>query len=268
MDYETLNVRAEGEVLFVRLNRPERMNAFNFMMIDEFRHLFQDLYTRRDMRVVVLGAEGKTFSAGIDLSGATPPGEAPPAHSIKGSLDRQRSIADIVTAMRRCPQPIVTLINGPAVGMAFAVCLASDVRIATPTARMNVAFVKIGLSGCDIGVSYFLPRLVGAAAASEFMLTGRFIGAERARELNLVAKIVPQEELEAEGRAYAADMLRVSPLGLRLTKEALNFALDAPGLEAVIAMEDRNQVLCSGGADHMEGIRAVLEKRDPVWTQV
>jgi enoyl-CoA hydratase len=266
MDYETLQVREENRILYVTLNRPEKLNAFNYMMIREFRALFQELYLRRDVRVVVLSAAGKAFSSGIDLSGATDPGEARQP-GVLGSLDLQRSFADLVVHMRRCPQPIIATIQGPAVGLAFALLLACDVRIATPLARMNVAFVKIGLSGCDIGVSYFLPRLVGAAAASEFMLTGRFISADRAKELNLVTKIVAQEDLEAEARAYANDMLRVSPLGLRLTKEALNFALDAPSLEAAIAMEDRNQVMLSGGADHMEGIRSVLEKRDPVWTQ-
>jgi enoyl-CoA hydratase/carnithine racemase len=165
--------------------------------------------------------------------------------------------------MRRCPQPVIALVNGAASGGGFALALASDVRVATPSARMNAAFIRVGLSACDVGVSYFLPRMVGSSVAAEYMLTGRFIGAERARELGLVSRIVKPEDMEAEARALAGDMLRATPLGLRLTKEALNHAIDAQGLEAVIAMEDRNQVLCARDDNFREGIAAFLEKRAP-----
>lgn len=178
-------------------------------------------------------------------------------------MDFQRGVAEIVIAMRRCPQPIITLVKGAASGGGFALALASDVRIATADARMNAAFIRIGLSACDIGVSYFLPRMVGASVAAEYMLTGRFIEADRARELGLINRIVPPEALEAEARLFVADMLQATPLGLRLTKEALNHAIDAGGLEAVIAMEDRNQVLTSQDENFKEGIAAFLEKRPP-----
>ncbi len=138
-------------------------------------------------------------------------------------------------------------------------------HIATPRTRMNAAFIRIGLSACDIGVSYFLPRMVGSSVAAEYMLTGRFIEAERAYQLGLVSRVVAPEALEAEGTAFAKDMLNATPLGLRLTKEALNHAIDAGDLEAVIAMEDRNQILCAQDDDFGEGVRAFLEKRQPVY---
>ena len=112
-------------------------------------------------------------------------------------------------------------------------------------------------------MSYFLPRLVGSAAASEYMLTGRFIDAERGLKLGLLSKVVANDKLDDEGRAYVKDMLHATPLGLRLTKEALNHAIDAQSLEAAIAMEDRNQILCAQGEDFREGISAFLEKREP-----
>ena len=99
---------------------------------------------------------------------------------MSAGLVSQRQISEIVIAMRRCPQPIVALINGAASGGGFALALASDIRIATPSTRMNAAFIKLGLTACDIGVSYFLPRMVGSLVAAEYMLTGRFITAERA----------------------------------------------------------------------------------------
>ena len=260
MSYQTLDVRLEGECLWVTLNRPDQLNAMNRTLVNELRGLFQELYWRRDVRVVVLTGAGRAFCAGLDLK-ERDQGNAP--RTTETALDGQRGIAEIVIAMRRCPQPIVAMVNGAASGGGFAIALASDVRIATPETRMNAAFIRIGLSACDIGVSYFLPRMVGSSVAAEYMLTGRFIDAERARELGLVSKIVAREELEGEARAFVADMLHATPLGLRLTKEALNYAIDANGLEAVIAMEDRNQVLTSQDENFREGITAFLEKRAP-----
>jgi enoyl-CoA hydratase len=128
---------------------------------------------------------------------------------------------------------------------------------------MNAAFIRIGLSACDIGVSYFLPRLVGVSVASELMLTGRFINAERALRVGLVSDVVADDKLAEAAQVYLKDMLTTSPLGLRMTKECLNMSVDAGSLEAAIAMEDRNQILCAQTQDFPEGIRAFLEKRDP-----
>jgi len=260
MDYEHLIVEARGEALWVTMNRPERLNALNRGMVEELRDLFTGLYWRHDeVRVVVLKGAGDNFCAGLDLKERGNSGGGGPGAGLIG----QRRISEIVIAMRRCPQPIIALVNGAASGGGFALALASDLRIATPDARMNAAFIRIGLSACDIGVSYFLPRMIGASAASEYMLTGRFIDAERGRELGLIAKIVEPDALEAEARAYLKDMLHATPLGLRLTKEALNHAIDAQSLEAAIAMEDRNQILAAQGENFREGVAAFLEKREP-----
>lgn len=140
----------------------------------------------------------------------------------------------------------------------------ADVRLATPDARMNAAFIRIGLSGCDVGVSCFLPRVVGSSVAAELMLTG-FLTAPRALALGLVSQVAPLEELKTEAEALVADMLRASPLGLRLTKDALGLSLDAGGMEAVIATEDRNQVLCAVTEDCREAKAAFIEKREPVY---
>lgn len=131
---------------------------------------------------------------------------------------------------------------------------------------MNAAFIRIGLSACDIGVSYFLPRLVGVSVASELMMTGRFINAERAERVGLVSEVVEDEKLEEAAAPYIEEMLTTSPLGLRLTKECLNMSVDAGSLEAAIAMEDRNQILCAQTNDFREGISAFLGKRKPDYT--
>jgi enoyl-CoA hydratase len=255
-----LLTRVDGDVLHVTMNRPEQLNAMNRELVDGLRTLFTELYWRRDVRVVILTGAGRAFCAGLDLK-SWDIGES--RASTADGLDGQRRIAEIVIAMRRCPQPIIALVNGAASGGGFALALASDVRIATPAAKMNAAFIRIGLSACDIGVSYFLPRMVGSSVAAEYMLTGRFFTPEKALALGLVSAVVAPDALEAEGATLADEMLHASPLGLRLTKDALNHAVDAGGLEAVIAMEDRNQVLTARDENFGEGVRAFLEKRRP-----
>ena len=257
-----LDLRQDGDVVWATLNRPERLNALSRELVTALREFFVGLYWRRDVRVVVLQGAGGAFCAGLDLKERAPENAD---RTVRAGLTAQRSISEIVIAMRRCPQPIVACIDGAASGGGFALALASDVRIATARARMNAAFIRIGLSACDIGVSYFLPRMVGSSVAAEYMLTGRFIDAERARELGLISRIVPAEQLEAEAQGFVTDMLHATPLGLRLTKECLNYAIDAQGLEAAVAMEDRNQILCSQDGDFGEGVRAFLEKRPPVY---
>ena len=259
-----LELRQDGDVVWATMNRPERLNALSRSLVTELREFFVGLYWRRDVRVVVLQGAGDAFCAGLDLKER---GDPQGARSIGAGLTRQREISEIVIAMRRCPQPIIACIDGAAAGGGFALALASDVRIATPRARMNAAFIRIGLTACDIGVSYFLPRMVGSSVAAEYMLTGRFIDAERAYQLGLISRIVAKDQLEAEAQGFVDDMLHATPLGLRLTKEALNHAIDAQGLEAVIAMEDRNQILASSDGDFQEGVRAFQEKRKPNYTK-
>jgi enoyl-CoA hydratase/carnithine racemase len=252
----------------VTLNRPDSLNALDPALIDELNIYFQSLQRNRDTRVVVLKGAGASFCAGLDLKHAMAKRagrqEMP---GVTESLDSQRRIADIVMLMRRCPQPIIALVQGAAAGGGFALALAADIRIATTSARMNCAFIKLGLGGCDIGTSYFLPRLVGVSIASELILTGRFIHAARALAVGLVSDVVEEGGLETAAAPYIEAMMMASPVGLRLSKECLNMAVDAGSMEAVIAMEDRNQVLCSRSEDFEEGIRAFMDKRKPVYVR-
>jgi len=264
MNYESIEVKREGGLAWLTLNRPERLNAMNPQLVGELAHYFQSLYTDRETRVVVLRGAGKAFCAGLDLK--EPASEVDQDSSVSGALRGQRRISQLPILMRRAPQPFIACVQGAACGGGFALALASDVRIAGESMRMNAAFIRIGLSACDIGVSYLLPRLVGASLASELMLTGRFIHAKRAAALGLVSKVVPDDQLEQEGRALAEEMLATTPVGLRLTKECLTASIDAPCLEDAIAMEDRNQVIAAQSKDFREGVAAFLEKRPPKYT--
>ena len=171
-------------------------------MMLELQHYFGELYTDHSVRVVVIPARAAGSAPGSISRKTRRRGTGPVA-----GLRVQRRVSEIVMRMRRAPQPIIALINGPASGGGFALALASDIRIAAPAARMNAAFIRIGLTACDVGVSYFLPRLVGSALASELLLTGRFIDAERAQRVGLVSQVVAQDELLAAGRTMAQEIL-------------------------------------------------------------
>lgn len=251
MTYSTIEITHEGPLDWLTLNRPDRLNTITPLMCEELQHYFETLQRKLEVRVVLLRGAGRAFCAGYDLREAEPVSAGP----IMG-LNVQRQVSEVYLRMRRCPQPIVCLAHGATTGGGLAFALASDVRIVSRDVKMNVAMVKIGLTGCDVGISYFLPRAVGQSVAAELMMTGRFINATRALGLGLVSEVVEPEALEAAGRAMAEDMLKTSPLGLRLTKEGLRFAVDAPSLEAAVAMEDRGQILCASAGFFEEGIAA------------
>ena len=250
-----------GEIEILTLNRPEALNAVSPEMAEALGAYFAGLARRPDVRVVILRGEGRAFCAGADLSSAAfaPPG----AGRARRQMAMQTLYSAIPRLMRAAPQPIIALVQGAACGAGFSLALAADVRIAGPQARMNAAYLRVGVGGCDMGSGYLLPRLVGLSLASELLLTGKFIDAARSLRSGLVSEVVPQEELLAAGLAMAREMLLASPMGLRMTKETLNLAVDAPGLEVGLALEDRQQVLLLETADHVEAVAAFKERRPP-----
>jgi enoyl-CoA hydratase len=158
---------------------------------------------------------------------------------------------------------VIAAVNGAASGGGLALALASDVRVAAASARFNVAFVRIGLSGCDIGVSWLLPRLVGASRAFELLLTGRLIDAEEADRIGLVSRVVPDGSVVDAAVEIAGQIAANSPLGVWMTKEVMWSNLEVPSLQAGIDLENRTQILSSFTEDHREALAAFLEKRPP-----
>ncbi len=263
-DDSPLLVEHHGAIDLLTLNRPAALNALDLPLIDALTAYFTAAQLRTDCRVVLIRGAGKCFSAGGDLNSAafvTPgPGRAQRQYAM------QRHYSQVVRLMRNCPQPIIALMHGVACGGAFSLALAADVRIAAPDARMNAAFMRIGLGGGDMGSSYLLPRLIGMSNAAEILMSGRFVSADRARAIGLVSEVVDFDALLDTGMALARDMMMASPMGLRLTKEGLNAALAMPGLEAAMAFEDRQQVVLSETADHTEAVQAFRERRAPNWS--
>jgi enoyl-CoA hydratase/carnithine racemase len=255
--WQTFRIEKRGAADWLTLDRPDSLNAMNARMIDELADYFAALGNDRATRVVVLRGAGKAFCAGLDLREM---GEMITGLDMPARLAFQQRLSSIFVAMRRCPQPIVCLLQGAATGGGFALAVGSDIRYCTADARMNAAFIKVGLSGCDVGMSYRLPRLVGASVAAELLLTGSFLDAVRAQSLGFVSGVVAAEELEAAGERVVQQLLQADPVGLALTKQGLEVGLAAASLESAIANEDRQQTLLSGEQGFRSRILAFLAK--------
>lgn len=247
----------------ITLNRPDKLNAMTSEMVELLHESLSSVGRDREVRVVILTGAGRGFCAGLDLGGY---GEAP-GYEWKGSVERgfavQKHIASLIPRLRSLPQPVIAAVNGPAVGGGFALVLGSDIRIAATTARFNAAFIRIGLSACDIGTSWLLPRLIGAARAQELMLTGRLFDAEEALRIGLLVDVVPNEVLLDAALAKAEEIRLNTPLGVALTKEGMWSALEIPGLQAAIDLENRQQIMASFSDDAREMRRAKSEGRPP-----
>jgi enoyl-CoA hydratase/carnithine racemase len=241
-DYETILYEVRDDVGLLTLNRPERINAINEAMIVELEEFWAARKNDSDVRVIVLaGAGEKGFCAGIDLKDTM----STLVEADLGIMYKlQARISRLILAMRQAPQPIIGTIHGAAVGGGLSFAVGCCIRIISPDARFGAAYINVGLGGADCGSSYFLPRLIGAGRAYEYMLTGDFMDAETALSLGMVSRIVPRDKLLDEALELAAKMCRKNPLGLKLTKEAINCNLDAAGLEQALNLEDRNQALC------------------------
>ncbi|MHA1784794.1 MAG: enoyl-CoA hydratase/isomerase family protein [Candidatus Helarchaeota archaeon] len=275
MQFETINFELRDNGLgILTLNRPDRLNAISFRMVEELHELFNHLMVNLDCRVLIMRGAGRAFSAGLDLKESSilamkrKPEKYKQFHFldvpevVKAKMYFQWRISQIIVKMRRISQPIIAIIQGPASGGGFAFVMSADVRIATRDARFNNAFIKIGVSGADMGSCYFLPRLIGLSRAAEILYTGRFFDGIEAEKIGFVSRIVKQDKLFDTAVELASDMLNKSPLGLRMTKEAINLSLDSPSLETMIQLENRTQVVCASSKDAEEGVISFFEKRD------
>jgi enoyl-CoA hydratase len=227
----------------ITLNRPERLNALDFQLTADLHDALDAVGADSECRVVVLTGAGRGFCAGLDLKdfGTPPaPGEHPHVHA---GIGGQEFMANLTVHMRSTPQVIVAAVNGAAYGGGLGIAAAADLRIAAESATFCSAFIRTGLTGTDIGVSYTLPRLLGASRAFDLMLTGRAIDAAEAERLGLVSRVVADDALLAETIALASQIAGYTGLGLRMTKEVMWANLDAPNMSAAIALENRNQAI-------------------------
>ena len=251
--------RPNGIVLLT-LNRPETLNAMSDELVAELHKTLDGLAEDETCRAIVLTGAGRGFCSGHDLSAFGG------RWTVPGGMRVQEAFANLTVRLRSVPQPVVAAVNGPAAGGGLALALASDTRICSRSARFNAAFVRLGLSGCDVGVSYLLPRTVGPTVAFEMMLTGRLIDAEEAERVGLVLRVVSDDEVVDAALAVAEQICSNAPFGVRMTKQVMWSNLDAPSLEAAIELENRTQILAAMTKDHLEAVAAFTGKRPAAFT--
>jgi enoyl-CoA hydratase/carnithine racemase len=249
-------------VATITLNRPDRLNALTFEVYSELRDTFAALDTEPGVRSIVLTGAGRGFCSGGDVEDII---GALFGRSPEGLLEFTRMTCDVVANMRRCRRPIVAALNGTVAGAGAVLATASDVRFAAESARIAFLFVKVGLSGADMGVSWMLPRLVGQGNASELLMTGDFITAQRAYEMGLYQRVLPQEQLLPEAMAFAEKLARGPADALAVSKQAI--ALESTmTLEEALDHEARVQAELMVHPNYREAYEAFRAKRSPTFT--
>jgi len=257
MSYRSFVFESSDGIATIRLNDPDRLNALTFETYGELEKIMADLAQDNDVKIVVLTGTGKGFCSGgsvNDIIGKLV--------QMKGDelYNFTRMTCNVVKNMRNLKKPIIAVVNGIAAGAGAMLMLASDLRIFSDKARAAFLFVKVGLSGADMGALYLLPRIVGLGKATELIYFGDTIDAQEAHRIGLANRVVPREKLMEE--AYAlAHRLKDGPLyALGVTKELLNFEANVD-LETALEMEAKAQARCMETPDFMEGYRAFIEKR-------
>ena len=248
-----------GPVVTLRLDRPQALNALTFEVYRELTDTFRALAGREGVRVVVLTGTGRAFCTGGDVRDII--GELL-GRDEKALLEFTTLTCDLIRAMRALPRPIVASLNGTVAGAGAALALASDFRLAADTAKIAFLFVKVGLSGADMGAAHLLPRLIGLGRATELLMTGDFIDAAEAFRIGLYNRVVPAAELPAATAALTDGLVRGPLAGLAATKAALEAEVDMD-LEAALQAEARVQAGLMRGPDFREGFEAFTERRPP-----
>jgi enoyl-CoA hydratase/carnithine racemase len=251
----------EDGVSTVTFNRPDRLNALTFEVYADLRDLLGELPHRDDVRVLVITGEGRGFCSGGDV------------HEIigrllemdpQGLLDFTRMTGSVVQRMRECPLPIIAAVNGVAAGAGAVIALAADLRLLARSASFAFLFTKVGLAGADMGSAYLLPRLIGLGLATELLLLGESVSAERAAEIGL-GSVVEDAELASQAHELARRLADGPALAYSSTKMLLTRELDM-GLGPAIELEAFTQALLMKSEDHAEFYRAFLDGREPKWT--
>ncbi|MCM3869388.1 MAG: enoyl-CoA hydratase family protein [Pyrinomonadaceae bacterium] len=251
--------RTDTGVATITLNRPERLNALTFEVYRELTDTFADLRDEKDVRVVVVTGSGRAFCSGGDVHDII--GELF-ARNMEGLLEFTRMTCDLIHNIRTLPKPVIASLNGTTAGAGACIALASDIRIASDEAKIAFLFVKVGLSGADMGAAHLLPRVVGLAKATELLLTGDFISASEAERIGLYNQVVADGELESVTREFAERLARGPAFALAKTKEMLNREIDM-SLGAALECEAQAQAICMQHADYKEAYEAFVAKRPP-----
>jgi len=254
--------RPHPEITLLTLNRPEKLNALSFDVVEELHGALDELAADNSSRVVVLTGAGRGFCSGLDLTAIGPSPAAAGLSGPRSGMRSQERIAKLPLKLRRLHQPVIAAVNGPAYGGGFALALACDLRLAAASARFCVQFIKVGVGGCDIGISYTLPRLIGAARGFELMLTAREVDASEALELGVVTDVVPDGLVVDRAMELAELICGYTPFGVEMTKQVMWANLDAANLESALHLENRTQILAGTSGEILEAAAAFVDRKD------
>jgi enoyl-CoA hydratase len=258
---------ARDGVAVVTMDDEARYNALSTTMVSDLKQAFAALRDARDVRAVVLTGAGRGFCAGANMTGGD---ELPPSARDRGPVGlvqmAQEHLAELMLSIREARQPVVAAVHGAAVGGGLALTLVSDLRDASDDAFFASHFIKVGLSSCDVGTSYLLPRIVGSTLAAELMLTGRRFHAEEALRIGLLNRLTTRAELLDTAVNLAALIAENNEFGVYMTKLGLWANVDAPSLRHAMELENRTQVLGTFTGNMREAQAAFVEKRDPNWS--
>lgn len=261
----------------VTLNRPHRRNALSQDLLVELHRIVDDLSGDPAARVIVLQAAGPTWCAGADMKGGAELSEAALARSPLATLQSrshgdtarmfmaQELMAGLFEKVHRMRLPVIAAIDGAAHGGGFAFALACDIRIASPAATFGAVFIKRGVSACDMGSSYLLPRFVGASRSAELLLTGRVFDAAEAERIGLLLDVVPSDQLLERALVTARQIAANPPLAVWMTKETMWQTVDAPSMRHALDLENRTQIMCTATGELHEAFAAFVERREPSW---
>jgi enoyl-CoA hydratase len=257
----------------ITLDNPEAFNALTPTMTSGLVSALREAAADRTCRTIVLTGRGeRAFCAGVDVksvaqrdadAGTRTGSSADPIEAQFQNLHHE--LAAIIRTIHTLPVPVIAAVNGHAIGGGFAIAAASDLRVASDNAAFTDGFVGRGISGCELGLSYFLPHLVGASTAFDWMLTGRRVYADEALSSGLVRRVVPVSEVVDAALEIGAQIAELAPMAVTMTKETMWANLQAPSLDHTLAFESRTQVMTRNTGDAAEARRAFLEKRAPVF---
>ena len=248
----------DSGIVTITLNRPERLNALTFEVYRELTDTFAELRNEKNTRVVVITGAGHAFCSGGDVHDII--GELF-SRDMQGLLEFTRMTCELIQNIRALPHPLIASLNGTTAGAGACIALASDIRIASEEAKIAFLFVKVGLSGADMGAAYLLPRVVGLAKATELLYTGDFISASEAQRIGLYNKVVSGDELAKTTREFAGKLARGPAFALAKTKEMLNRELDM-NLQTALDVEAQAQAICMQHPDYREAYEAFVAKRE------
>jgi enoyl-CoA hydratase len=251
------------EIAVVTLNRPEKLNALSSALVEDLHAALDAIRADDACRVVVLTGAGRGFCAGLDLTDPHPPAVSVGLDAPRAGMRWQERIAELTVKLHRLRQPVIAAVNGPAYGGGFALAMASDIRIAAPAAQFCTQFIKLGIGGCDIGVSYTLPRIIGAGPAFDLILTARTVDADEALRLGMVSRISADGAALQDALKIAETLCGYGKFGLESTKQVLWANLDAGSLETALHVENRSQIL-AGTSGEMRAFATAFAARKKI----